>query len=101
MLIDNFFSLQTFDFRKTFFDYIDEHIRYPSLFEMGIYSLIDAVSVADEKIIITAERVNFNLFSLEEERWSKSVVMLRESGDILDWIESVQLFTVRNLKSDG
>ena len=68
---------------------------------MGIYSRIDAVSVADGKIIATAERVNFNLFSLEEERWSKSVVMLRESGDILDWIESVQLFTVRNLKSDG
>ena len=72
---------------------------------MGVYSYINAksvhYSVADGKIITTTERVNFNLFSLEEERWSKSVVMLRESGDILDWIESVQLFTVRNLKSDG
>ena len=97
MLQDDYKAI-IFAFRTTFFDHIDEHIQYPRSSKFNWMSRLSALTFANEKITITAERENFNLFSYENDRWTETVVVLRNSSHIL--IEAEQLFTVRNLKRD-
>ena len=98
MLQDNYKAI-FFAFRRTFFDHIDEHIQYPRFPPFTWMSHLSALTFANEKITITAERATLNLFSYENDRWTETAVALRDSSDI--FIEDEQLFTVRNLKPDG
>ena len=98
-----------FAFRTTLFDQIDERIQYSyrsqelsqSMVDYGI-NRISAVTLADDKITITADWQNFNLFSYENESWTKTEVASQifsryESADLL----GEELFTVRYRKADG
>ena len=83
-------------FRKTFFDRIDEEISYPTSLRADF---ISTVSVSDNRIITTHERANFNLFWLEVDDWTESVVSpVLESG--YQGFGSEQLVTVRNPKTE-
>ena len=57
------------------------------------------MSLADEKIILTSQWRNFNLFSFEGDDWTESVVEYSEEILILE-ILSEQLLVVRNLASE-
>ena len=103
-----------FAFRTTLFDQIDERIQYSyrsqelslsiwdeSSVDFGM-NRISAVTLADDKITITADWQNFNLFSYENDSWTKTEVASQifsryESADLL----GEELFTVRYRKADG
>ena len=55
-------------------------------------NVITAVSLADGKMITTSQEANFNLFWLEEDGWTESVVDLSTNQSS----ESEQLVTIRN-----
>ena len=56
---------------------------------------INAISLADGKIITTSQRASFHLFSLEEGGWTESIVESPEDRIFT----TEQLVTVRNPKT--